>query len=122
MWVWLATRAPPWVLQVGTGMDVFMRVNLGTFDALACVSTYCRTKNATSLRGRCQNCFDFCVKISRHLERVAIRIRTGVRNILHHFLHEQRISRNNAQNSWRRGSTLFPENLTQVEPCELHNA
>src|SRR5262249_24372902 len=96
----------------------------------------------------CQNPFDLRVKFPRYFESIAVpigskigghpvirdthtiwtllnedghrRIRASVHNMLHHFLHDQRIARNDAENSWLDGPILFLENLTVVEPRKLH--
>src|SRR5215469_1668432 len=95
-----------------------------------------------------KNPFDLCVKFPRYFESIAVpigskigghpvirdthtiwtllnedghrRIRASVNNMLHHFLHDQRIARNDAENSWLDGPILFLENLTLVEPRKLH--
>src|SRR5215469_9590051 len=95
-----------------------------------------------------KNPFDLCVKFPRYFESIAVpigskigghpvirdthtiwtllnedghrRIRASVNNMLHHFLHDQRIARNDAENSWLDGPILFLENLTVVEPRKLH--
>src|SRR5580692_11124583 len=48
------------------------------------------------------------------------RVRTGVRNALDHFLHDQRIANDEPQDFWRRSSTFFAQDFTQVKTCELH--
>src|SRR5271155_3597820 len=100
-------------------------------------------------RGCSQNLFDLCVKFPRYFESIAVpigskigghpvirdthaiwallnedgyrRIRSSVNNMLHHFLHDQRIARNDAENSWLGGPILFLENLTVVEPRSVES-
>src|SRR5580693_3649473 len=109
---------------------------------------FLKPKSAMLFRGFSQNHFDLCVKFPRYFESIAVpigskigghpvirdthaiwallnedgyrRIRASVNNMLHHFLHDQRIARNDAENSWLGGPIFFLENLTVVEPRKLH--